>query len=198
MHDVAIPRPAFVAVTILVASLCFMTSASAQDRPHADSVATAMIGPQGGTVELVGVAVVTFPSGAFPTPQRVTIRTTNEPETDQGRMSLDLGGAGLGPFLPYDVRVEAPLLPSTSIDVALQLPRGFLDALPKDCHPRAFIWRVGGGPAEELTVYVDVGAVLDPLRSVFRFTILEPWDPYGRGLLEQIVVVAGPRLKCAA
>ena len=198
LYDIPTPRVAFFAVAISTVSCCFTISASAQQRPQPDAVATAMIGSGGGTVELLGGAVVTFPPGAFAVPQPVTVRTTNVPETDQGRASLDVGGAGLGPFLPYDVRLEAPLLPSTGIDVALQLPRAFLDALPKDCHPRAFIWRVGGGAGEELTVYEDVGAVLDSVSNVFRFTISEPWDPYGRGMFEQIVVVAGPEFKCAA
>lgn len=197
MSDLPTYRIVFLAVTIVGADCCFATATHGQQPWQVDSVATAMIGPEGGTIELPGVAAVTFPPGAFDVPQQVTLRTTGAPATDQGRTSLDVGGAGLGPFLPYDVRVEAPTLPSTNIDVALQLPGAFVDSLPDGCHPRPLILRVGGGGGESLTMYLDVEALMDPVSNVLRFTILEPWDPYGRGMLEEIVVGADPAYGCA-
>ncbi len=78
---------------LLVLMACSQAGASTaglKPQPRQDSVATAVIPPEGGTVELQGVGRVIFLAGTFDVPQLVTVFTTNTPETKEGRVTWDV------------------------------------------------------------------------------------------------------------
>jgi len=158
-----------------------------------DSVATAVISPEGGTVELEGVAVVIFPAGAFEAPQEVSVTTTNAPQTEEGRVRWDLSMGPPAP-LPYDVRINSGnVAPATGFEVVLTVPDSYLNTLPANRTPYVFAQIVSGGAMEDLDLYeVVVDSHFDPAANVVRATVpLEAIRPPGPDGMFQIIVLVG-------
>ncbi len=133
-----------------------------------DSVATAVISPEGGTVELEGVAVVIFPAGAFDASQLVTVLTTNTPATEAGRVTWEVSVALPAP-LPYDVRINSgDVAPGTEFEAVLTVPDSYLNSLPTDHTPQVFAQMVEGGPHEDLDLYRVLASDFDPQAKVVR------------------------------
>ncbi len=123
-----------------------------------DSVATAVISPEGGTVELEGFATVIFPPRAFDAARPVAVAVVTSPEQQQ-RYNRDVPPRGRP--LPYHIVVRTGrTAPATGFQVVIHVPGPFLDSLPPDHSVHIFAQIVGGGPAEALDDF-------DPLRSDF-------------------------------
>lgn len=118
-----------------------------------DTVVTATVPREGGTVELRGVGRVIFGRGTFDSPQAVTVATTSTPTTEAGRVTWAVSVGPPDP-LPYDVRIRfAGASPSGSFEVVLSVPESYLTALPPGRTPRMFAQIVSGGPFEDLDNY---------------------------------------------
>ncbi len=166
-------------------------ASATQEAP--DSVATAVISPEGGAIELKGVAVVIFPASAFEAPQEVRVSTTNAPQTEVGRVRWDVSVGPPAP-LPYDVRINSGnVAPATSFEIVLTVPDSYLNTLPANRTPYVFAQIVSGGAMEDLDLYeVVVDSHFDEVANVVRATVpLEAIRPPGPDGMFQIIVLVG-------
>lgn len=164
-----------------------------------DSVATAVIPPEGGTIELRGVAHVIFPRRVFDAPQSVTVWTTNFPGTEEGQMDYFLHGGGPPPpsmpflgdpardFLPpplsFDIRISTDARPASGFTVVLTVPEAYLNALPSDHTPEVFAKVETGGPSESHHTYSLMASSFDSATELVRAEVWKEaaWrDPEGR------------------
>ncbi len=147
-------------------------NAAAVAQEAQDSVATNVISPDGGTIELKGVAVVIFPAGAFEAPQEVSVSTTNAPQTEGGRVRWDVSVGPPAP-LPYDVRINSGnVAPATSFEIVLTVPDSYLNTLPANRTPYVFAQMVSGGAMEDLDLYERVvGSRFDEVAKVVRAAV---------------------------
>ena len=116
----------------VVTLACFRSAPASQQLPN---VATAVVPPGGGTVELDGVGAVTFPAGAFPSPWQVTLWATSAREARELRLRSGLWI----PFeftAPWELRINSgDAAPDTPVTISLVVPNTFLDSLPPDRQP---------------------------------------------------------------
>ncbi len=167
-------------------------NAAAATQEAQDSAATAVISPDGGTIELKGVAVVIFPAGAFEAPQEVRVSTTNAPQTEAGRVKWDVSVGPPAP-MPYDVRINSGnLAPATSFEIVLTVPDSYLNTLPANRTPYVFAQIVSGGAMEDLDHYEVLDSDFDPAANMVRATVpLEAIRPPGPDGMFQIIVLVG-------
>ncbi len=175
-----------------------------------DSVVTAVVPPEGGTVELRGVAQVIFPPQAFEAPELVRIWTTNFPGTEAGQMDYFLHGGGPPPqsrpflanpardvpppALPYDIRISGDAAPATGFQVILTVPEAYLSSLPPDHTPQVFAKVETGGPSESHHTYSMMASGFDPGAQLVRAKVWTGaiWrDPDG-GFVVTLLVAARP------
>ena len=156
---------------LMACSQAGASTAGLKPQQRQDSVATAVIPPEGGTVELQGVGRVIFPAGTFETPQPVKVWTTDYPGTEGGQADFFMVGAGPPPpsspwlrqegheypppALPYDIRISGDAPPATEFEVALVVPDSYLSTLPSDQPPRIFVDVETGGRMETHSEYSD-------------------------------------------
>lgn len=171
--------------------------AASVTRQAADSVATAVIRPDGGTLELAGFATVIFPAGAFAAPREVTVEATSEPSE---RVTFRFGYRS--PPAAHEIRVttgETP--PRTGIEVALNVPEAFLNELPPDRTVDLYVRAIGGGPDEErIDEYVRLPSEFDAEAKVVRAEVSNRFfarfrgpggsDP-GRSRRNEVVIMIG-------
>lgn len=98
--------------------------------------ASAVIPAQGGRVVLPGFGAVSFPAGAFTTPQQVTLSATNSPDTahdfEQTAFMFDAANR-----LPYELRVNTGTVqPATDFQVTFEVPAPFRATVPADSEVR--------------------------------------------------------------
>lgn len=158
------------------------------------------IAPSGGSVTLADVGQVSFPVGAFETPQSVTLYTTTEPETDVGRVRWDVSVGSPAEPATFDVRIASGALPpAADLDVALLVPDEFSRGLPPGHEPRLFVQVVQGGSREDLDLYEPLASDFDPGSSVVTATVpaaaVRPPEPDGDF---EIVVILGSMPSAAA
>ena len=158
-----------------------------------DSVVIAAVPPDGGTVELRGVAVVIFPAGAFETPQEVRVSTTNFPQTERGRVKWDVSTGPPAP-LTYDVRINSGnVAPATDFEIVLTVPDSYLNTLPANRTPYVYAQIVSGGAMEDLDHYERVrSSRFDEVAKVVRAAV--PPDavrPPGADGTFQIILLVG-------
>lgn len=167
-----------------------------------DSVATAVVQPQGGVVELRAVGRVIFSAETFSAPQLITVRTTNTPATPAGQAAYWLHGGGPKPAqldptetppdvrgdvepppLPYDFRISGEVAPARGYEVELVIPDAYLRTLPAGFTPRVFALTETGGPLESHMSYRMMESQFDPEGHVLRGQIIRHavWSrPNGR------------------
>ena len=172
----------------------------------ADSVATAVIPREGGSVDLPGVVQVIFPAGAFTLPQRVAVRITDFPGTRRGQFEYWTVGGGPHPDspappralgsieplpLPYDVRISADLEPVTSFEVVLSVPDTYLATVPSSYTPRLLAEFESGGELELHNHYDVVPSDFDSVTKVIRAEVWEPGLKWARqdGRFEVILLI---------
>lgn len=142
------------------------SNAASATQEAQDSVATAVISPDGGRVELKGFATVILPPGAFGSPQAVSVMATIAPVTQQ-RYDMDVPPRG--PPLPYHIIVSTgKVAPATGFEVILDVPDSFLASLPPDHIVRVFAQIVGGGAEEALDEFDPLASDFDPGTKVVR------------------------------
>ncbi len=94
-----------------------------------DSVATAVIAPDGGTVELSGVAAVKFPAGAFTSSQPVSVYVTTYAEVRQ-HLQITRAMFSLDSVFPYEIRINSGKeQTATDFDVIVHVPDDFMKML---------------------------------------------------------------------
>jgi hypothetical protein len=126
-------------VLISLLLLAFSASANAQDRSStAEAVLSKVIGSKGGSIEIAGRVRVAFPANFFSTPQAVSVRISGDPTTDNALAGYELHSAGRGPYLPFDVLVEADQEPQADYEVTITLPAEYLRQIPAHLKPTAF------------------------------------------------------------
>ena len=131
-----------------------------------DSVATAVISPDGGTVKLEGFATVVFPPDAFGSPQTVALMASISPATQQ-RYDMDVPPRGQA--LPYHIIVSTGnVAPAAGFEVILEVPDTFLASLPPNHTVRVFAQIVGGGAEEALDEFDPLASDFEPATKVVR------------------------------
>ena len=187
--------PRFVLPLLLVA--CRPADTSARDAPSVaqtdqDSIATAVISPAGGTVELTGVATVNFPAGAFTAPRPVSVSTTDTPQTEEARVRWDVS---VGPPQPlsYDVRINSgDVAPATSFEIVLTVPDSYVSSLPTNHSPQAFAQMVSGGAMEDLDLYEVLESEYDAVAKVIRAAVpAHATRPLRAGGTYEVIVLVG-------
>lgn len=101
----------------------------------AATTATETISPNGGSITLPGYGTITFPGGAFPAPQAVTVTMTADPDASANyeAASAIFGG---GPRAAYELRVNSgAVCPATLFDASLPVPADFGAQLPNGFEP---------------------------------------------------------------
>lgn len=170
----------------VVVPIALMAPAEGVGRP---AYTTAIIGADGGTVRLEGLASAEFPAGAFDRPRPVSIIVTDKPH-DPGLLKFSL----LSPFvaLPYEIRVSAGHeAPQADFVLNLVLPVEFRAKVDTLGAPRVGVLGETGGSMETLLEYLPASTTYDAASGTVRATI----DTYGfrhyllRPRREAIVVV---------
>lgn len=135
-------------------------------REAQDSVAAAVISPEGGRVDLEGFVTVIFPADAFASPQTVAVMATISPATQQ-RYDMDVPPRG--PALPYHIIVSTgDVAPAAGFEVILDVPDTFLASLPPNHTVRVFAQIVGGGAEEALDEFDPLASDFEPATKVVR------------------------------
>ncbi len=124
------------------------------------SVLSRVITSTGGSIEIAGRVRVTFPPRFFAKPETVTVRISADPTTDSLRSGYELWGVG-GPYLSFDVVVEARQEPQADYEVTITLPADYLRQIPSDLKLTAFREVLHGSPIELHYYYEEVPAELD-------------------------------------
>jgi hypothetical protein len=119
--------------------LAFAATTNAQDSSSAsETVLSKIIGSKGGFIEIAGRVRVAFPPNFFSKPQTVSVRISGDPTTDNALAGYKLHGAGHGPYLSFDVLVEADQEPQADYEVTITLPAEYLRQIPAHLKPTAF------------------------------------------------------------
>jgi hypothetical protein len=140
-------------------------------RERSDTVARVIIQPHGGSVELRGIALVTFRAGSFETATEVTVWTTDAPASEEEISRWDVS-LGPPPPMAYDVRIRfGNVAPVTEIEVVLAITDAYLDAVPAGRRPHLFARTVSGGDMEDLDLYEPIPSTFDPDARVVRGTV---------------------------
>lgn len=132
------------------------------------------ITPQGGTVNLDGIASVTFPPGAFQTDNQVILWVTGSPQA-QENYSLAMAVYDAGPRLPYEVRINCgPTQPLTdSFRVNIFVPDGFVGSLPPGLEIAALAQVYQGGGLAVIDHFEFVGSTFESTDRTLHMTL--PW-----------------------
>ena len=170
------------------------TAANAQvPSAVAESVVSRAISLSGGFIEISGRVRVAFPARFFATPETVRVWISGDPTTDAARAGYELHGAGRGPYLPFDVLIEAGQKPQAAYEVTIMLPNEYLRQLPSALKPTAFREVLHGSPSELHYSYEEVPAELEA--NSRRLRVKVPKLEYYRleHLYDMIVVGCVPR-----
>lgn len=201
-------------IPVLILGLACTGSETAEGSSTSrDSVATAVVQPQGGVVELRAVGRVIFPAETFNAPQLITVRTTNTPATPAGQADYWVVGGGPKPVpldstetpdvrtdvepppLSYDIRISGEVAPARDYEVELVILDAYLHTLPAGFTPRVFALTESGGPLESHMSYDMMESQFDPERQVVRAQVSRGavWSrPNGR--FEVILLVGSRRV----
>ncbi|WP_188974347.1 M23 family metallopeptidase [Deinococcus aerolatus] len=118
-------------MTLLLAG-CMQASPAPANAPP-----TVTITPSGGSVELQGVAIVTFVDGSFASAQPVELMQTEDAEAQQA-FDVSVAGEDVTLLSDYQVRVVTPERPLKDMRVTMKLPSSF--NVPQGSTPMLFGW----------------------------------------------------------
>lgn len=128
---------------------------------------TEIIPPEGGTVNLNGLASVTFPNGAFTFSNTVKVSASNSPATQE-----DFSATAEGPRLPYEIRINAgDVPPVTSFDVVFNVPESFANSIAPDHQLEIFAQPIESGEIEALGHFRGFPSVFDSVNNSVRATL---------------------------
>ena len=160
-----------------------------------DTVVTATIPREGGTIELLGVGRVIFGWGTFDSLQSVTVTTTATPTTEAGRVTWDVSVGPPDP-LPYDVRIMfAGASPSRSFEVFLSVPDSYLSRSPAGLTLRMYARVPSGGRHEDLDHFrVLPSSAYDAVsRTVHAVVPLRSIRPPGSDGVRRVILLVAAR-----
>ncbi|HEV8342197.1 MAG TPA: hypothetical protein VGR30_07485 [Candidatus Binatia bacterium] len=121
----------------------------------------------GGSVNLNGLALVTFPKGAFSGAQTVTVTATNSPAVHE-----DFSATAEGPRLPYEIRIKlGNVPPSTPFDVILNVPQSFVTSLPQNYQLEIFAQPIEFSKTETLGHFNGYASTFDSATNTLRATV---------------------------
>lgn len=168
-----------------------VVAANAQSSSVFESVVSKVIGTTGGFIEIAGRVRVTFPARFFAKPETVTLRISADPTKDNVRAGYEIRGVG-GPYLSFDVLVEAAQEPQADYEVTITLPADYLRQIPSNLKPAAFREVLHGSPTELHYHYEEVPTELDA--NYWRLRVQVPRLKYYRleQLYDTIVVGCAP------
>ena len=178
----------------LIFCFLFAAAAAANAQVHGsatDSIVSKVIEPTGGFIEIAGHVGVAFPARFFAKPETVTLRIRADPTKDNVQAGYELWGVG-GPYLSFDVLVEARQEPQGDYEVTITLPGDYLRQIPSNLKPTAFREVLHGSPTELHYHYEEVLSEVDTNYSRLRIKV--PKLKYYRleQLYDTIVVGCAP------
>jgi hypothetical protein len=103
-----------------------------------ESVVTKVISSTGGDIEIAGRVRVAFPAKFFSKPETVSVGISANPTTDNAVAGYELLGAGRGPYLSFDVLVEADQEPQSYYEMTITLHSDYVQQIPSGLKPTAF------------------------------------------------------------
>lgn len=125
-----------------------------------DHAITANIPPLGGTIDLDGYLSVTFPQGAFNSPQNVTLSVT--PSSSQDLFEAN----STGPHLPYEIRINSGnKAPEKDIEVMVNVPDSFI-ASNYEMHVFARVYENPEVPETRDRFYQFDSGLDEPMKTV--------------------------------
>jgi hypothetical protein len=127
----------------------------------AESVVRKVINPAGGFIEVLERVRVKFPARFFAVPEIVSVRISDDPTTDAARAGYELHGAGRGPYLPFDVLIEASQKPQSDYELTIMLPGDYVHQVASNLKLTAFREVLHGSPSELHYHYEEMAADLD-------------------------------------
>jgi hypothetical protein len=173
--------------------LASVAAANAQVRSSvSESVLSKVINSTGGSIEIAGRLRVAFPARFFVKPETVTVRISTDPTTDTARAGYELWGAG-GPYLSFDVLVEAKQEPLADYEMTITLPAEYLLRIPSNLKPTAFREVLHGSQTELHYFYEEVPTELDANYRRLRVKVPKLSDYRLKQLYDTIVVGCVPR-----
>src|SRR5687768_13457322 len=109
---------------------CFLFASAVADAQVGNSVLetvmTRVIASTGGDIEIAGRVRVAFPAKFFSKPETVSVAISGNPTTDNALAGYELLGAGRGPYLSFDVLVEAEQEPQSDYEMTITLPSAYV------------------------------------------------------------------------
>lgn len=122
---------------------------------------------QGGTINLNGLASVSFPKGSFPSAQTVTVTAASSTDTHEA-----FSATAEGPRLPYEVVIKlGNVPPATSFDVILNVPHSFVASLPQSYQLEIFAQPIELSKTETLGHFHGYASTFDPASSTLHTTL---------------------------
>jgi hypothetical protein len=103
---------------------------------------------------------VAFPARFFAKPETVTLRISADPTKDNVRAGYELWGVG-GPYLSFDILVEATQEPRADYEVTITLPADYLRQIPSNLKPTAFREVLHGSQTELHYFYEELPTEFD-------------------------------------
>jgi murein DD-endopeptidase MepM/ murein hydrolase activator NlpD len=117
-------------------------------------VVSGIITPQGGSLNLPGIAQVTFPAGAFAANTRVQLWTTTDAAIQQKFSETTSSILGAQSRLPYELHVKTDgVQPLLEPQVSFTLPESFRSAVPNGSEVRVFAENFWDGPNGALDTF---------------------------------------------
>jgi hypothetical protein len=149
---------------------------------------TETIQTEGGTINLNGLASVTFPKGSFSSAQTVTVTATNSPDVHE-----DFNATAEGPRIPYEVVIKlGNVPPATSFDVTLNVPQSFVASLPQNYQLEIFAQPIELSKTETLGHFHGYASTFDPARNTLRATLPPAaFNDDGPGYTFQAILIVG-------
>ena len=158
-------------------SVAGSSAASLSPQQESDSSVSAMIPPEGGTLELSGFAWVTFPEGAFDSARVVTLRATSY------ALERDLFEFAVGTqTAAHEIRViTGTTAPNDSIEIGVFVPTEFLENVPANKVPVLFEREIVRSKNDTMHEYImltsesgSTDGLIKATVSPREFEILEP------------------------
>ena len=120
-----------------------------------------LLTPLVGFIEVLERVRVEFPARFFAVPETVSVRISDDPTTDAARAGYELHGAGRGPYLPFDVLIEASQKPQSDYELTIMLPGDYVQQVASNLKLTAFREVLHGSPSELHYRYEEMAADLD-------------------------------------
>jgi murein DD-endopeptidase MepM/ murein hydrolase activator NlpD len=143
----------------------------------------------GGSINLNGMALITFPNGAFAATNTVRVSVSNSPAVHE-----DFSATAEGPRLPYEIRINSGSTPPAgAFDVSINVPESFASSVASDHQLEIFAQPLETGTIEALGHFHGFASTFDAGTRTLSATL--PAEAFtnessGDGSYEAILIVA--------